>query len=156
MAEAKVENHRPKRVAEFLREPLEAAQARIEHIEVGAQRVIKDIVVRGRAGRKDIEQMVHRISKQDFSIDELKGRLEKLREQSADRAAEWRDRADSLRAEAVERIVELQGRAISFLGVATREQVEALSKELDRLARRLERGEKGKKPAKKSKPAAEV
>jgi DNA-binding transcriptional MerR regulator len=151
MAEPKVENHRAMRVPEFLREPLEAAQARIENIEVGAQRVLKDIVVRSRAGRKDFEHMVQRLSKQDFSIDELKGRLEKLRDQSAERAAEWRDRADSLRAEAVDRMVDLQGRAISFLGVATREQVEELSKELDRLARRLERGEKGKKPVKKSK-----
>lgn len=154
MAEAKVEN-RAKRVPEFLREPLEVAQAQFEQIETGAQRVLKDIVVRGRAGRKDLEQMVHRISRQDFSLDELKGRLEKLRDQSAERASEWRGRADSLRAEAIERMVELQSRAIAFLGVATREQVEELSKELDRLARRLERGEKARKPTKKARPATE-
>ncbi|HYG69202.1 MAG TPA: hypothetical protein VD838_16140 [Anaeromyxobacteraceae bacterium] len=154
MAEARVERHASKRVPEFLREPLSAAQARIEHLEVGAQRMLKDIVVRGRASRKDLEQIVQRFSKQDFSIDELKGRLEKLRDQSAGRAAEWRGRADSLRAEAVERMLDLQGRAIAFLGVASREQVEELSKELDRLARKLDRSEKPKKTTKKTKTEA--
>lgn len=149
MAEAKMENHRAMKVPEFLREPLEAAQARIEQIEEEAQRVFKDLVVKGRAGRKDLEHMVHRLSKQDFSLPELKGRIEKLRDQGVERAAEWRDRADTIRSEAVERVVELQGRAIAFLGVASREQVEELSKELDRLARKLDRTEKGKKPVKK-------
>jgi uncharacterized protein CbrC (UPF0167 family) len=53
-------------------------------------------------------------------------------------------------------MVELQGKAVAFLGVATREQVEDLSKELERLAKRLEQREKGRRPAKKSKPTAEV
>lgn len=46
-------------------------------------------------------------------------------------------------------------KAISFLGVASREQVQELSRELDKLARRLERGEKAtkaraKKPRRKN------
>ena len=97
MAEAhKTENGKMK-VPEFLREPLVAAQARIGHIEEEAQRVLKDLVVRGRAGRKDIEEIVHRLSRQDFSLPEVKQRLEKLRDQGAERAAGWGDRAESLR-----------------------------------------------------------
>ena len=42
--------------------------------------------------------------------------------------------------------MELQAKAISFLGVASREQVEELSKELARLSRKLEKG-KARKPA---------
>lgn len=143
------------KVPEFLREPLHAAQERFEQIEEEAQRVIKDLMVRGRASRKDIEHIVQRWSKQDWSFPEVKSRLERLRDQGAERAAELKDRAESFRVEALERVVELQGRAVAFLGVATRTEVEELQKELDRLARRLDRAEKGKKARKGSRPGAE-
>jgi predicted site-specific integrase-resolvase len=132
-------------VPEFLREPLEAAQARLGQIEVEAQRVIKDLFERGRSSRKDLEQMVQRLSRQDWTFPDMKHRIEKLRDQGVERAAEWRDRAETFRAEALERVVDLQGRAISFLGVATREQVEDISKELDRLARRIDRSAKSRR-----------
>jgi polyhydroxyalkanoate synthesis regulator phasin len=148
----KTENHRGSKVPEFLREPIEAAQARIGLLEEEAQRVLKDLMVRGRASRKDIEQIVHKLSRQDWTFPEMKQRLEKLRGQGAERAAEWRGKAESLRADTLERMIELQGRAVSFLGVATREQVQELSKELDRLARRLERSERSRR-GKKSKTA---
>jgi hypothetical protein len=156
MAEVqKMDNSRVK-VPEFLREPLEAAQARIGQIEEEAQRVLKDLMIKGRASRKDIEQMVHRLSKQDWTFPEMKQRLDKLREQGAERAAEWRGKAETFRAEALERVIDLQSRAVSFLGVATRDQVEELSRELEKLARRLEKGEKARKAAKKThKPSAE-
>ena len=54
----------------------------------------------------------------------------------------------------MERVVELQSRAISFLGVATREQVEELSKEIDRLAKRIGKGERPRR-SKKGRPSAE-
>jgi hypothetical protein len=138
------------KVPEFLREPLEAAQARLEQIEVEAQRVLKDLVERGRASRKDLEHMVQRLSKQDWTFPEMKHRIDKLREQGVERAVEWRGKAETFRAEALERVMDLQGRAIAFLGVATREQVDEISKELDRLARRIEKGEKQRRAAKKS------
>jgi hypothetical protein len=151
MAEAqKSENSRVK-VPEFLREPLVAAQARLEALEGEAQRVLKDLVDRGRASRKDLEHMVQRLSKQEFSFVEVRQRLEKLRDQGVERAAEWRGRAESFRSEALERVIDLQSRAVHFLGVATREQVEELSKELERLAKRLDKAEKGPRKARKSK-----
>jgi hypothetical protein len=141
-------------IAEFLREPLEAAQARIGHLEGEAQRVWKDLMLKGRAGRKDIEQILQRLAKQDWNFPEMRQFLERLREQGAERAAAWRGRAESFRTEALERLEELQGRAVAFLGVATREQVEELSRELERLARRMEDGQKGRRGAKKgSKPS---
>jgi hypothetical protein len=158
MAEVhKIENHRALKVPEFLKEPLEAAQERLERLEVEAQRVWNDLMVRGRAGRKDIEQILARLSKQDWSLPEMRTALEKLREQGAVRAAEWRGKAETWRAEAMERMVLLQGKAVAFLGVATREQVEELSRELDRLARKIERGQRQPKKSGKrsSKPSAE-
>lgn len=98
--------------------------------------------------------MMHRLSQQDWSLPEMRQRLEKLRETGAERAAGWRGRAESFRAEALERMIDLQNRAVSFLGVATREQVEELSKELDRLARRIDRGQKAKRARKPGKTEA--
>ncbi len=156
MAEThRTDSSRNVKVPEFLREPLNAAQARLEHLEVEAQRVLRDLMDRGRASRKDLEQIVHRLSQQDWSLPEMRQRLEKLREQGMERAVEWRGRAESFRAEALERMLELQGRAVAFLGVATREQVEALSRELDRLSRRIEKTEKPRR-AKKGKTGTEA
>jgi poly(hydroxyalkanoate) granule-associated protein len=90
------------KVPEFLREPLEAAQARLEQIEVEAQRVLKDLVERGRASRKDLEHMVQKLSKQDWTFPEMKQRIDRLREQGVERAAEWRGKAETFRAEALE------------------------------------------------------
>jgi hypothetical protein len=106
---------------------------------------------KGRASRKDLEHMVQRLSKQDWALPEMKQRIDWLREQGVERATEWRGRADNFRTEALDRMIDLQGRAIAFLGVATRDQVEELSRDLDRLARRIEKGtaktRRGKKGA---------
>ena len=156
MAEVrKLEQPRSLKVPEFLRDPLREAQARLAVLEEEAQRVWKDLMVKGRAGRKDIEQIVHRISRQDWTLPELKTRLEKLRVQGVERAAEWKGKAESFRTEALERMNDLQSRAAAFLGVASREQVAELSRELDRLAKRLERSERIRRPGKKgARPSA--
>src|SRR5512140_1449671 len=158
MAEAhKVDGGRSLKIAEFLKEPLEAAQARLGNLEGEAQRVWKDLMLKGRAGRKDIEQILQRLAKQDWNLPEMRQLVDRFREQGVQRAAEWRGKAESFRAEALDRMVELQGRAVAFLGVASREQVEELSRELERLARRIERGQKSPRSGKKgSKPSAQV
>jgi polyhydroxyalkanoate synthesis regulator phasin len=153
------ETHRTEnglKVPEFLREPLVAAQARLEHLEDEAQRVLKDLMHKGRASRKDIEQMVSRFSRQDWTFPEVKQRLDKLREQGVERATEWRGKAETFRAEALERVFDLQSRAVAFLGVATREQVDELSKELERLARRLDKGDKARRTKRPGKPSSEA
>ncbi|HZZ84662.1 MAG TPA: hypothetical protein VFE30_09005 [Anaeromyxobacteraceae bacterium] len=132
------------KVPEFLREPIEAAQVRLEAFEEEAQKVLKDLVQRGRESRKELAGLVNRMSADGT----LRGRLDRLRSQGIEGL---RGRAETFRSEALERLEELQSKAVDFLGVATREQVIELSKELDRLSRRLDKGEK--KPAKKAKAA---
>jgi len=145
------------KVPEFLREPLEAAQARLAEFEGEAQKVFKDLMQKGKESRKDVAVLVQRLSKQDWKMDELKDRVTKLREHGMERAQELRGRAESFRTEAMEKLEELQTKAVAFLGAATREQVEELSKELERLARRLDKAEKVRKVRKNSKrPTAEV
>jgi polyhydroxyalkanoate synthesis regulator phasin len=153
MANAKsTANGKSARVPELLREPLLAAQARVELLEEEAKRLLEDLMARGRASKRDLEQMLHRLSKQDWSIPEVKHRVEKLQAQGKERAAELRGKAEAFRVEALERVMDLQSKAVQFLGAASRDQVDELSRELDRLARRLDRTEKSKRP-RKAKPS---
>lgn len=145
---------RASKVPEFLKEQLEQAQARLGQLEEGAEKAIKELVEKGRASRKDLEAALVRISKDERVVD-LKGKLEKFQRTGAVRAEEWKDRAETFRAEALERIVELQGKAVSFLGVATKDEVEELHRELDRLAKRFEKGQKAR-PARKGGRKAEA
>ena len=142
------------KVPEFLKDQLEQAQARLGQLEEGAEKALKELVEKGRASRKDLEAMITKISKDDRVVD-LKGRLEKFQRTGAVRAEEWKDKAESFRAEALERILELQGKAVSFLGVATKDEVEELHRELDRLAKRFEKGQKAR-PARKGTKKAEA
>ena len=68
-----------------LGESLEAAQSRIEHFEEEAQRIVRDLMDKGRASRREFEQMVHRLSAQDWSMPEVKQRIGRLRS-----LASWR------------------------------------------------------------------
>jgi len=130
------------RVPEFLREQFEAAQARLESLEDETQKVFRDLVSRGKTSRKELGGLVQKLAKQDWNMEEFRARVTKLSEQGLELAQDWTDRA---RAEAVERLVDLQQKAISFLGVASREQVEELSRELSKLSRRLGKGRKARK-----------
>lgn len=125
------------KIPEFVREPLHLAQARFCEVEKAAQKAWKGL-------------------RQDWSFEELKaritklqsqgvGRAQELREHGLKRAQELRERADALRSSAVESLELLQGKAVALLGVATRDEVEELSKDLARLARRVERVEKVRK-----------
>ena len=145
---------RASKVPEFLKEQLEQAQSRLGQLEEGAEKALKELVEKGRTSRKELETMLLRISKDDRVVD-LRGRLEKFQRTGAVRAEEWRDKAESFRTEALERILELQGKAVSFLGVASREEVDELHRELDRLAKKFEKGQKAR-PARKGSKKAEV
>jgi hypothetical protein len=145
-----------RKMAEFLREPLEAAQARLTEFEEEAQKVFKELIRKGRESRKEMAGMVQRLSRQDWGMEDLRGQVTKLRVQGMERASGLASKAGSFRADAIDRLEELQSTVIEFLGVATREQVEELSLELERLARRLDRSER-RKPRKGSKrPATEA
>jgi len=125
------------KVPEFLREPIEAAQARLETLEKDAQKLFKDI-----SGR------VQKEWKQDWP--EMKDRVDKLLAAGRERAVEWRGRAEHVRADAMERLMEL----VKFLGVATRDQLEQLSRDVDRILKKIEKPRKRRKAPRKAHPAA--
>jgi polyhydroxyalkanoate synthesis regulator phasin len=141
-------------VPEFLREPLESAQAHLAELEKQAQKLFKDLLKLGEESRKELAALVQRLSKQNWNVDELRDRVTKLRSQGMERAQELRERAESFRSDAMEKLERLQTNAVAFLGVATREQVEELSKELARLARRLDKAGKAAIPGKNAERSA--
>ncbi len=113
------------RVPEFMREPIEVAQARLGTFEKDAHRLIKDF-----SGR------VQKEWKQEWP--EVRDRMDKLLAAGRERASEWRGRAEHVRADAMERLMEL----VKFLGVATRDQLEQLSRDVDRILKRIEKPRK--------------
>jgi hypothetical protein len=122
----------------FVKAQIEHAQERLGEIEGSAEKALKDLLARGREGRKELTSLVERLAK-DERFAEIRDRLDRLQKTGADRAEAWRDRAESFRSEAMERMVEFQSKAVRFLGVATRDEVAALHRDLDRLSRKIER-----------------
>lgn len=119
--------------------------------------ILKELAKKGKAGRKEIEARLEKMvgdAHLEDRIAELRAKLELLQKTGRERTEMWRGKADSFRAEALERMFELQGKVVSFLGVATREQVEELHHELERLAKRIESGQKAR-PVRKSTPKRE-
>ncbi len=124
---------------------------------VNVSELLKDLAKKGKAGRREFGVLIEKVAsdaKIDKRLGELRGRLELLQKTGRERTEMWRGRADTFRAEALERMLEIQGKAVSFLGVATREQVEELQRELERLAKRIESGQKAR-PSRKNAPKGE-
>ncbi len=126
------------RVEEFIRESVEVAQARLETLEAEAQKIFHEVQAR-----------LQKASKKDWV--EMRERLEQIREVGRERAEEWKGRAQGFRADAVERLETLQEKALKFLGVATREEVAELSREINKIVKRLDdRKRKAARAARKS------
>jgi hypothetical protein len=120
--------------------------------------LLKDLAKKGQAGRKELEAILGKVAVEarvDDRLSDLRVKLEKLQKTGREKAEMWRGKADSFRAEALERMVDVQGKVVSFLGVATREQVEELHQELERLAKRVENGQKAR-PSRKSTPKGDA
>jgi len=126
------------KVEGFLRESVEVAQARLEVIEAEAQKLLHEVQTR-----------FQKVSGKDWA--EVKERLDHLREVGMERAEEWKDKAQEFRVEAAEKLETLQEKALRFLGVASREEVAELSREINKILKRLDENRKRKavKPTRK-------
>ncbi len=120
------------KVEGFLRESVEVAQARLEVLEAEAQKLLHEVQTR-----------FQKVSGKDWA--DVKERIEHLREVGMERAEEWKDKAQGFRVEAAERLETLQEKALKFLGVASREEVAELSREINKILKRLD--EKKRKAA---------
>ena len=130
------------KVEGFLRESVEVAQARLEVLEAEAQKLLHEV-----------QNRFHKVSGKDWA--DVKERIEHLREVGMERAEEWKDKAQEFRVEAAEKLENLQVSALRFLGVATREEVAELSREINKILKRLD--EKKRKAARTAKkPVAQA
>ena len=134
----KSHNAKSTKVEGFLRESVEVAQARLEVIEAEAQKLLHEVQTR-----------FQKVSGKDWA--EVRERLDHLREVGMERAEEWKDKAQEFRVEAAEKLENLQITALRFLGVASREEVAELSREINKILKRLDdsRRRKGGKPTRK-------
>lgn len=103
------------RFSERVKESLEQAQARLAALEEEAQRVVA-------ASRKEITNLLQKLNAQDL-LD----------------VKEWSGRARHVGEDMGNRLDELRDRVITFMGVASREQVEELARDLTKLSRKLDR-----------------
>lgn len=126
-----------KKMEAFVRDSIETAQTRLEGMEAEAQKLFQEVSAR-----------VQKMSRQDWK--ELGDQLARLRKASREAAEEWKDKAQSFRLDAAQRLEDLQVKALKVLGVASREEVEDLSREINKILRRLDEVQKrrAKKPAK--------
>ena len=102
-------------IGEKVKESLEMAQARLANLEEEAQRVVA-------ASRKEVAHLFQRFNAQDlFERAHMK---------------EWSGRARHVSEDMAHRLEDLRERVVTFVGVASREQVEDLARDLEKLARK--------------------
>ncbi len=127
-------------VPEFVSTGIENGKARVQDLGTQAESVIKEFYDRGNT---EIENVKDRLA-----LDEVVDRARDLETRTRDRAGEIADEFE-------DRLHDLQDKALGLVGLATREEVRGLAKEIDRLTRKvnsLARRLKGEAPTKKAAP----
>lgn len=113
-------------------------QTRINELEVEAKGRLRKALGAGNDALLGLDERLAKVSREDWSVDGLRKRIDVLRH-----------RAENLRATALRRVSEMPGTAVSALATSSRGPVQNLARELEKLAKRLEPGEVGA-PAEKA------
>ena len=103
---------------------LAALQARFDALETEARGRIHKALGAGQHRLGELDEMLARVSREDWSVEGLRKRLDTLRA-----------RAEQLRANAVKRVNEMPANAVTALASGTRGPVQNLARELERLAK---------------------
>lgn len=109
-------------VPEFVSSGIENGKARVQDLGSHAESVIKEFYDRGNS---EIEHVRDRLG-----LDEVVDRARDIETRTRDRANEFVDEFE-------DRLHELQDKALGLVGLATREEVKGLAKEIDRLTRKV-------------------
>ena len=115
----------------FVKDSLEQAQARLEAIEKEAEKVLAELKARSKSSRKELSQLVEKFQAGDLFVT---ARTKEKRVQK-----QLRKRANALSGEISDRLAEVQDTVLRFVGVASREQVEELVSELEKISKRLDK-----------------
>lgn len=116
-------------IAEFLKAQVEVVQGRIGEFQKEADKLAAELSARGQAQLKDLERLVHKIEASPW----------------ADRSADLASRAKVLGEDFASHFDELQHKVVNFVGVATRDQVSELARELKQLSKKIDGLTKGAK-----------
>jgi hypothetical protein len=123
------ETSRPAAVPEILKNPKAAFQA----LETGALGRLKRLTETGSARLAELDQMLSRVSKDDWSFTGIRRKVDVLRGQ-----------AESTRASAVKRLDEMPGVAVAALAAAGRAPIQSISRGLKWVVTQLEPAPVGK------------
>lgn len=113
-----------------IRENVELAQKRLTAFEKDATKLAKQLIAKGRTAQKEISK----------DLGDLRKRLQAGTLFEDARLRKFRGRAQNVRKEIVKRLAELQGLVLNFVGLASRDEVSELARELRELAKQLEKG----------------
>jgi hypothetical protein len=99
----------------FVREQLEEAQRRFSAFETDAERMLKQLTVRAKQQRKELEGLVQKLNANGLT-----------------------KRAMQARSQVTKQLDVLQSRVVEAVGVASQSQIRAINKELARLSKKLD------------------
>ena len=109
---------------DFVRAQLVDARERFTAFEREAEGVLKNLVQRGKAQRKEIEALIERVNAGELFQSPAVKQLGK--------------RANAASAEVRKRFEDLQSRVVELSGVATQAQLQQINRELGRLSKKVD------------------
>ena len=145
-------------VPTFVTEGLETGRARLKDLESQAQELIRNLYARGNKelgglkGRLPLDTFRERLPLDRLPLEDLADRAKGFETQT-------RTRANEVAVDLERRLQDLQDKTLGLIGVASREQVQSLAGDIDRLARRVDaltratRAPKAKRAPTKKAPA---
>jgi ABC-type transporter Mla subunit MlaD len=108
--------------ADFLRGQADVIQSRIHDFQKEADKLASELSSRGQAQIKELEKLVAKLESAEW----------------VDRSQELAERAKVFGGELAGHLEEFQGKLANFVGVATRDQVSDLAKELKALSKKID------------------
>jgi len=110
----------------FVEGQLHEAQKRWNGLENEAGKVLKNLVARGQKSRKELENLLHKLNAHDLNLLE-NPTVKQLGKRANKASVEVRKRLDTLHA-----------RVIEVSGVASQNQVREISREINRLSKKVD------------------
>lgn len=119
-----------------VKESIEQARGRLMDLQAEALKVVQELVEKGKASSKDVTELLQKVGTPDLVDREYLKQLT--------------GKARGVRREIVDGFEDLRHRVIALAGVATREEVDEIARDLNRLSKKIDRAVGGaKKPAKR-------
>jgi hypothetical protein len=115
------------RINGFVKDSLEQAQDRLETLEKEASKMLEEVRERSKASRKEMTELIARFQRGEMF------ESAKVKEKELVKSAE------KVGGELTKRLQVIQQSVLGFVGVASKDQVEEVIAELEKLARRLDK-----------------